>query len=283
MTEMIIISVSAGLFLTAVMVRLLFLPKWTKEPVCVAISQSMGRREIQADYAEALSNCAGTIAVLADGTGSENTGKVCAHLAADSVLDCFEPYQILNNPIYFFKSTFAQAHRRIRQTIGERRGGAGMAAVFVNRTHLYYASAGDLRIALMRGKELIPLNEGQTVDVLAAEAYHMGNISRQEAIWSMDEKRIWNYLGKDGFREIERCDRPIRLKDQDTVLMVSRGIFETVSWGEMEDILLERISVQSQADAIVQKAESKQHQEMDNGSVLLLKVRVETTDEKDKF
>ena len=84
---------------------------------------------------------------------------------------------------------------------------------------------------------------GQTIDVLAAEAYENGAISGQEAIWSMDEKRVWNYLGMDGFREIELCGQPIQLKIM-IRLIASKGIFEELSWGEMEDILLNGTSVQ---------------------------------------
>lgn len=231
----------------------------------------------------AFTNEAGTMAVLADGIGNENTGRLCAQLAADTVLDRYEPYHVLNHPAYFFKSTFAEANRRIQMTIGERRGGASLAAAFIDKTHLYYAVAGNVRIALKRGEELIPLSRGQTMDVLAAEAFENGSISRQEAIWCMDEKRVWNYLGMDGFREIELCGQPIRLKINDTVLLASKGIFEELSWGEMEDILLSGASVQEQAEAMVRMAEGKLNPEMDNGSVLLLNVQTEAADEKDKL
>lgn len=99
----------------------------------------------------------------------------------------------------------------------------------------------------------------------------------------MDEKRIWNYLGMDGFREIELCEQPVRLKPNDTVLMASKGIFEELSWAEMEDILLNGKTVQEQAEEMIRKAESKLNPEMDNGSVLLLNVQTEAADEKDKL
>lgn len=253
------------------------------ECTTVGIDQTTGCKEIQADFAMSFTNEAGTMGVLADGIGNENTGKLCAQIAVDTILDRFEPYNTLNNPDYFFKSAFTEANRRIHMTIGDRRGGASLAAAFINDTYLYYAVAGNVRIALMRGQELIPLTQGQTIDVLAAEAYENGTISRQEAIWSMDEKRVWNYLGMDGFREIELCERPIRLKQNDTILIASKGIFEELSWGEMEDIMLSTANVQEQANAMIRKAESKSNPEMDNGSILLLNVQTEAADEKDKL
>ena len=285
MIAVIVQIVAAVVLAIAVVIRVSFVVqhKEAARNSCEGISQTNGCREIQADLVMTYTNEAGTMAVLADGIGNENTGRICAQLAADTILDRFEPYHVLKNPNYFFRSTFAEANRRIQMTIGERRGGASLAAIFMDKSYLYYAVAGNLHIALMRGQELIPLNKGQTMDVLAAKAYDDGTISRQEAIWSMDEKRVWNYLGMDGFREIELCDRPVRLKKNDTVLAASKGVFEELSWGEMEDILLHADTVQGLADEMVRKAESKSNPEMDNGSVLLLNVQTEAADEKDKF
>lgn len=285
METVMIQTVAVVLLIAAIVVRTALWEQHEKQEKRsrAGICQTNGRKEIQADLALVFTNEAGTMAVLADGIGNENTGKLCAQLAADTVLDRYEPYHVLNNPDYFFKSTFAEANRRIQMTIGERRGGASLAAAFIDHTHLYYAVAGNVRIALKRGEELIPLSQGQTMDVLAAEAFENGSISRQEAIWSMDEKRVWNYLGMDGFREIELCERPVRLKQNDTVLIASKGIFEELSWGEMEDILLSGMPIKEQAMAMVRMAESKLNPEMDNGSVLLLNVQTEAADEKDKL
>lgn len=210
------------------------------------------------------------MAVVADGIGSVNTGAICAQVAVDTILDLFEPYRELNNPVYFFRTAFFEANRRIQETIGDRRGGASVGAVFLDRTHLHYAVAGDVRIALLRGEELIPLSKGQTLDVLAAQAYEEGKISRQDAVWSMEEKRIWNYLGQDGFHEIEICENPIRLKAGDKVLLISKGIFEELSWREMEDILVSNQPAQELAGRLIREAEQKDDPEKDNGSVILI-------------
>lgn len=236
----------------------------------IGIAQTTGSRQVQADIAQVWQNRAGTMAVLADGIGSANTGAVCAQVAADTVLDRFEPYQELNDPVYFFKSAFLEANRRVQRTAGERRGGASMGAVFVNRRCLYYAVAGDVRIAVLRGEEVIPLSRGQTVDVLAAQAYEDGRISRQDALWSMEEKRVWNYLGRDGFHEIEVCEQPVLLKQGDKILLASKGIFEELSWSEIEDIMIDSALPQELAERMTGAADGKGNPQADNGSVILI-------------
>lgn len=234
------------------------------------IAQTTGSRQVQADVAQVWTNRAGKMAVLADGIGSANTGAVCAQIAVDTILDRFEPYHELNDPVYFLKSAFWEANWRIQKTAGARRGGASVGVAFLNRTHLYYAVAGDVRVAILRGEEIIPLSKGQTIDVLAAQAYEDGKISRQDTLWSMEEKRVWNYLGQDGFREIEICDQPILLKQRDKVLLMSKGIFEEISWSETEDILVNSAPLQELAERMVDAVEQKKNPQADNGSVILI-------------
>lgn len=236
----------------------------------IGIAQTTGNRQVQADVAQAWTNRAGTMAVIADGIGSANTGAVCARIAADAILDRFEPYRQLNDPLYFFRSAFWEANQRIQRTVGERRGGASAGAVFLDRSHLYYAVAGDIRIAILREGELIPLSKGQTLDVLAAQAYEEGKISKQDMLWSMEDKRVWNYLGQDGFQEIEICDLPIALKGGDKVLLMSKGIFEELSWSEAEDIIVGAASSQELAERMVDAADQKKDPQGENGSVILL-------------
>lgn len=238
------------------------------------IGQTKGNKEIQADCAQVYQSEAGITAVMADGIGKENTGKVAAQIAVDTVLDAFEPYRVMQNPEYLFQTAFFEAHRRIQQTIGERRGGASMGMVFMNHTHLYFALVGNIRIALLRNDELIPLSKGQTIDVLVREAYEEGMISKKETIWSQTEKQIWNYLGKDGFREIELCKPPVLLQAGDIVVMLSQGIYEELSWAETEEILLKDITLKKKVDNIITETEKKEIQDKDNGSVLLLATEV---------
>lgn len=283
-----ICAILAVLMAAAVLVRLSLGNSHREEEAgslgpIIGISQTTGHKEIQADVVHYLHNGAGTMAVMADGIGRENTGRLCAQMAVDLILDQYEPYHEMYNLNYFFRSTFSEAHRCIQKTIGDRRGGTSLAAVFINSTHLYYALAGNIQIALMRNGEIIPLSHGQTMDVLAYQAYQKGKLSRQETIWSMEEKRLWNYIGRDGFQEIEICDKPIHLKNGDRVLMLSKGIFEALSWGTIEDILHSTGTMQEMADRIVQAAESVPNPDMENGSVLLLKVKTEAVDETDKF
>lgn len=235
------------------------------------MAQTRGSREIQADMTEIRKTRAGVLAILADGIGRENTGRVCAQIALDAAADAYEPYEVLTNPEYLFRTVCREANARIQKTIGERRGGACLGLAFLGNGHLYYGVVGDIRIALYRGGELIPLSQGHTLDVLARQAYEAGRISKKEAVWSMEEKRRWNYLGMDGFREIEIPERPIRLKRDDLVVMVSRGIWQALSGADLEDLLAGGESPQEKARQIVWAAGRKPGDDKENGSAVILR------------
>ncbi len=281
------VLLGAGILYTIFFLSRCFLESWDrycvqKERSWLGLAQTTGSREVQADVAQVWENGAGIMAVLADGIGSANTGVVCAQVAVDTILDRFEPYHELNDPLYFFKTSFWEASQRIQRTIGERRGGASVGAAFLNCSHLYYAVAGDIRVAILRGEEIIPLSKGQTIDVLAAQAYEDGKISKQDTLWSMEEKRIWNYLGQDGFHEVEMCEQPVLLKPGDKALLMSKGIFEELSWREIEDILVSSGSPQELAESMVRVAERKNNPQKENGSVILMQ-KAGGLNEKDQF
>ena len=81
-------------------------------------AQTGGSREIQADRVEVIKTGAGVLGILADGIGRENTGRVCAQIALDAAADAYEPYQVLTNPEYLFRTVCREANVRIQKTIG---------------------------------------------------------------------------------------------------------------------------------------------------------------------
>ena len=235
------------------------------------MGQTTGNKEIQADAMNISITSAGKLAVMADGIGKENTGKVCAALAVRQFTEAFSFYKALHNPEYFFERTMYSVHMNMQKVLEERQGGASVGVVFLADSKLYYAMAGLIRIALLRNGELIPLSEGQTIGVLAQRAYKNGKISRRETIWSMEDSDIWNYVGKDGFHQMEICEVPVELKKGDLVVMMTKGIFEEVSYAELEKILVNTaLTAQEKTDRVIRRAEWSNTQDKENGSIMVL-------------
>lgn len=234
-------------------------------------AQTNGNREIQADAMDIVITDAGKLAVLADGIGRENTGRVCATLAVKEFMEAFSFYKVLNNPGYFFERTMYGLHRSMQKVLEERQGGASVGVVLLADEQLHYAMAGQVKIALFRNGELISLCDGQTIDVLAERAYTEGRLGRQETIWSLHNKDIWNYVGRDGFCQMELCETPVSLKKGDLVVMMTKGIYEEVSCAQIERALADlSLTAQGKAERILRCADRSSAQDKENGSILVL-------------
>lgn len=268
-----IVEIIILLFILCVIARGIFqlLGDRVTDDAMDGLAQTTGNKEVQADAMEVSVTGAGKLAVLADGIGKENTGKVCAALAVREFMEAFSFYKVLHNPEYFFERTMYGLHRKMQKVLEERQGGAGVGVVFLADGKLWYALAGQVRIALLRGGELIPLCEGQTIGVLAQRAYQDGRLGRQETIWSISDKDVWNYVGKDGFHQMELCEVPIQLKKGDLAVMMTKGIYEEVSYAEIERVLSsEAWTAEEKAEKIVRRAGRSATQDKDNGSIMVL-------------
>ena len=76
-----------------------------------------------------------------------------------------------------------------------------------------------MKIAVYRKGALIPLSTGHTIDMLAEGRFMEGAITREQALNMLENKRLYNYLGQDGFEEIEFFDTPIYLKYLKNILL----------------------------------------------------------------
>jgi len=129
---------------------------------------------------------------------------------------------------------------------------------------------GNVKVAVLRGGELIPITEGHTVSVFADKKYLEGSLTRQTTIALLQEQRLYNFVGRDEF-DIEVFDQPIRLQRGDTVALMTDGVYDTLPYSELEDMMRAGRDCQSKAEAIVRAVDAAPG-EKDNASVILLAV-----------
>lgn len=233
--------------------------------------KTIGSREIQMDYFAIEENENGVLAVLADGMGKEAGGRIAAKTVIRVFREMFAEYNMLDHPIYFFRKACLTANREILKQMDEGRGTAAVSAVMIQKGFLYYSIVGNVKVAVFRNHELVPLGTGHTVDVLAEDKYYQGALSKEDALVMLYEKRIYNYLGKDGFKEIEFYDKPVCLKKDDIVAVFSNGLYENISWKNMEDILSKRKSCKKIALDLIESVNQKKG-DKDNASVILMRI-----------
>ncbi len=236
----------------------------------VGKAMTIGNRQVQEDNYGICQSADGFLAVLADGMGRNYGGKVSSKIAVDTLKDMFAGYHASENPAYFFQKAFHRVNQEILNELDDGRGGASVGVVLIKDNYLYYAVAGNVKIAVYRKDSLIPLSSGHTIDVLVEDRFMEGAITREEALRLLEDRRLYNYLGQDGFREIEFVDTPVCLKEKDIVVLMSDGVYEGMDWKVIEEILSVRKKCQQKAYDIIEVINAKKRKEKDNASVVLV-------------
>ncbi|MDR1548427.1 MAG: serine/threonine-protein phosphatase [Hungatella sp.] len=236
-------------------------------------SKTIGDREVQEDEYGITETKEGSMAVLADGMGKHFGGKIAARTAVQAFLDMFEDKNAFHNPHYSFRKAFQGANREILNQMEENQGSASVAAVMIKDRRLYYATVGSVKVAVYRNRELVPVTSGHTIQALAERKYKEGRLTRQEAVRLLENHRLYNYVGQDGFHDVEFFDTPVALRRGEYVLLMTDGLYETVRWKDIEDCLEEKGSCQDKAYQIIELVNKSREEQKDNAAVVVLRVR----------
>ncbi|SNS15172.1 Serine/threonine protein phosphatase PrpC [Anaerovirgula multivorans] len=231
----------------------------------------IGNRELQEDAMDIASFKKGTLTVLADGIGKRRAGQLSGRLVVKIFVDLFTANHSIDNINYFFKRAFNISNREILKSLEDHQGGASVVCGIIVDDLLHYALVGNTMIAVFRNNELIPLSEGHTVNILAQKGFYQGKISRQDALWALKEKRLFNYVGQDGFQDIEIYDVPVKLKHGDIILLMSDGIHSYLPWNQLEDVLKKDLTCDEMATTIIKKLKEASIAEKDNASIILMR------------
>lgn len=238
----------------------------------VGSSMTIGSREVQEDQVDTLFTRSGLLAVLADGMGKEYGGRIASRAAVEVFLDLFKDYNAFDNPQYYFRKAFNAANRAILRILGdERRGSASVGAAIVREGWLYYAVVGNVKICVYRDGDLVPMSAGHTLDVLAEEKFRIGRLSREDALILLETHRLYNYIGQDGFKDVEYIDRPICLHKGDIIVLMSDGVYDMIPWRDIEDILAHGQDCQRMAFEITERVNTSSAEHKDNASVILIR------------
>lgn len=232
---------------------------------------ALGARETQEDAGGAVVTAWGMLTVLADGMGKGQAGKTAALATVRTLLALFSDHDVTGNLTYFFTQAFNRCNKEVLNHLQGARGGTAMAAVIISKGQLYYASVGDIRIAALRNKELIQINKGHTMKTAAVKGYEKGILTREQAVAMSKVDRQINYVGRDGFKNIEIGLEPVKLTPGDVIVLMNKGIHKYLSWVELERILAQPYSCQNLAQRVIEAFNLKPVPDKDSASLFVLR------------
>lgn len=267
---MILFLLSIILFMLIVL-RKLLLKNLNYSGIKVEKDSIIGKKEIREVCSEVVSSNEGSLAVLADGLGKNEAGRISSQVAVKTFTRLFLNQLSIEKIEYFFRRAFIRANSEILKRIDNNQGGTSVASVIISNNFLYYASVGDSIISVFRNGELIKISEGHTFNMLAKREFYKGNISKEIALGALKEKKLIYYLGQEGFDEIEMFETPIRLQKGDIVVLMNKGIYKGMSWIELEQIIKKNKNLKVAVHEIIETVKENDTKDENNGSIVLIK------------
>lgn len=239
--------------------------------------QNTGSREKQEDAmivsSEQVFATHGFLAVLSDGMGGLQEGEKFSAIATQEMMRSFESEKPESDMCYELLRCYERAQAAalaLQPEDEEDGGGATVTAVLIREGKCAYLSVGDSRIYLLRGGGLIQLNREQTLGVRLDERAAMGDLSWGQVKDNGKRKALIAHLGKDSGIEPDLCSHPQELVPGDRIILMSDGVFGTLSDAELLPLLSGDIQICSKS--VIKNVLSRNKAGQDNCSVLVIEL-----------
>ena len=235
--------------------------------------QNIGRRETQQDcFGVFCLSDDGILAVVADGMGGLRDGDAVSKKIVETVEShaVDQSYASLDGSLPMLVSDVNDAVNRMLGHDGLYQSGSTLAIVLAGPDRFQCASVGDSRICLYRGGKLIQLNREHDYEAeLMLQAINR-EISFEDAKSDPRRGGLSSFLGMGELRYVDLTRRPIDVCPGDRVLLMSDGVFRTVSDSETASILCSNTDVRQAAFALETAVLKRENPRQDNFTAVIL-------------
>lgn len=247
-------------------------------PVSIGNTHHIGARESQQDSFgisdisnSELCDKKGVFAVVADGMGGLSNGGEISAIVTSSMLKYYNQkvfHSTSEIELLNMVSTANEAVNRHLGRDGKGKSGSTVVSVILKNKELYWIAVGDSRICLIRNGALIQVNREHTYGPDLDEKAAMGEISYEEAQRNPQRTALTSYLGMGKLEKIDRNIRPLQLVSGDRIILMSDGVFGTLSDEEILSIM--DVPPYESTAKLEQMVLSKQRPKQDNFTAVIL-------------
>lgn len=213
----------------------------------------------------------GLLFAVADGMGGMAGGEVASNTAIETLTKEFYDIDKSTNIGTQLSTIAVKAGKNIFNTL-DGKGGSTLVACIIFNEHLYWTSVGDSYIFLKRQGFIYRLNQSQNLrSRLYAEIADSNTLNHIAADENPDGNRLSSFLGMPELAlSPEYNRRPLRLLDDDAILVCSDGIAGVLDDNEIAECM--NLSSPSEiCDLLDIKVKEKQRQHQDNYTAVVVK------------
>lgn len=213
----------------------------------------------------------GVLAVLADGMGGLSNGKQISEYVVSASKDMFKSFDYTKPFSQQLENMVIRINKEISENFsykGKSNAGSTMVVVFLYKTKIYWVSVGDSRIYILRDGLLYQINEDHDYYNDMLVEYMYGNISLDTANNHKEKDSLTSYIGNERLPHIDSNKRGFSLQKNDTIILCSDGVYNSINNSELVIYLLEE--PQAGVEKIVKSIVKKRLQSQDNLTLMAI-------------
>lgn len=247
-------------------------------PIFVASLTNTGKREYQQDSLGVAPIDNGMLAVVADGMGGLTGGEKVSQLLIRTFLTNIKKFA----PGYrggCLYSLLSYANREVNQMLGPDgiyKSGSTLLSVllerFADKWMMQWVSVGDSRIYLYRGGSLIQINREHNYQKELLLKAVRGEIPFSEVASDSNNAKLTSFVGMGELRYVDGSIRSTSLLENDVVMLMSDGVFNTISEEHICAILRKSISIKEAAAELEKMVLVAENPHQDNFTAVLLRI-----------
>ncbi|MBF0229876.1 MAG: trypsin-like peptidase domain-containing protein [Desulfamplus sp.] len=179
----------------------------------------------------------GVLAVVADGMGGLACGADASRLAVKIMMREYMTKSEDEKVVEALKRSIITANEAVHSMAMEKglegETGTTLVAAVVKEKTLFWISAGDSRLYLLRNGNITLMTQDHNYANELAKEVKKGSITREEAANHRERNALTSFLGLTDLPEIDRNIRPFPLESGDRIMLCSDGLYNTLSEKEI--------------------------------------------------
>lgn len=246
--------------------------KEKSKKVSIGQVHHIGQRADQQDAFGIQSSQDGILAVVSDGMGGLSDGDKVSRKAVSVMMESVDltAADPGENPLY---AALRNTNQQVIQMLGPDKlykSGATLLAVIVQERGFHWLAVGDSRIYLYCAGHMFQLNREHIYMQKLIQQGVNGEISLQQSGSDSQKDRLVSFLGMGRLEQIDGSFRPVRLMSGDKLLLMSDGVFNTLSEEEIIQILETSENGEEAADLLERRVIAAGNPRQDNFTCVIL-------------
>lgn len=244
----------------------------------IAFRMGIGRRDSQQDAGFVAACDNETLAVVCDGMGGLTGGERASRAAIEKFLSEYEREGRLDGGEWMEEAIELTDDLvySLKAPDGTPLGaGTTLAAVHIIADRMYWVSAGDSRIYVLRAGQMVQITTDHNYFFQLNEMLQNGEIDREQyRIEAQEGEALISYVGMGGLQWKDISRAPFVLRPKDTILICSDGLYRSVP----DQLILASVcaaeNMENAASCIEQAIQEAAKPEQDNYTYILIGVPV---------